>query len=275
MWVCGIHDNMLKASGVCVICLEPTTDSAARITLPCSHTYHKECLGHLEKACCPSCRAPIKDKYAKRIFTDTKVDPLANKVFSLGPEKQQAFFSIADTVADILRDIHDIDGSGHIMALKSFIATYKYGVKTLRRYGVGIMEDWSVAATTAFGHIREYDTYNGLSFNTNGDDFWVDTQPPQQQMIVVAPVVEPEYVPVQQNEDVVQMPRDPRIQPMQFVPVQQPLPNVVMFGQVAQLRPAQYGEDVFPPAPLDIDMEWDGLDNTPRNSPVSPSIISL
>jgi hypothetical protein len=276
MWVCGIHDNMFKASGICVICREPMDNPADRINLECRHTYHKECVCHLELASCPCCRAPIINKYAKRVFSKTKAAPLVDKVFSLRPEKQKAFFSIANTVVDILDNVNDAD---QIMMLKSYISTYAFGIKSLQQYNgdsVGIMEDWSVAATTAFEHIRQYDTYDGLSFNTNGINFFVETNPPQEEMVLITAAdrvitTEPPYIPVQQN---VGMPRDPRIpQNTQFVPVIQP-------GQVAQLRPAENTQQrmldniiPFPVVPVDIEMEWDDEMYSRPNSPVSPSLI--
>lgn len=273
MWVCGIHDNMLKASGICVICLEPMDNPADRIKLGCKHTYHKGCICQLDLASCPCCRAPIVDKYAKKIFTNTKITPLADKVFSLAPEKQKAFFSIANRLVEIMGDISDTeDGLGQIMVLKSYISTYAFGIKSLKQYngdGLGIMDDWSVAATTAFEHVRQYDTYEGLSFNTEGINFWVDTQPPQP---VPGITNEQPFVPVQP----LPQPRDPRLAPdVQFVPV-------VQFGQVAPpqnilQQPMFGGGDVFPPTPLNTDMDWvrPYSPTAPEYSPLSPSLIRL
>jgi RING-like zinc finger len=273
MWVCGIHDNMLKASGICVICLEPMDNPTDRIKLECKHTYHKQCICHLDLASCPCCRAPIMDKYAKKIFTNTKLSPLAEKVFSLRPEKQKAFFSIANRLVEVLGDISDDtdDAIGQIMMLKSYISTYSFGIKSLQQYngdGLGIMEDWSVAATTAFEHIRQYDTYDGLVFSAEGMNFWTDSRPPQP-VFTPSPAVdrvitsEPPFIPIQP----LQQPTDPRLAVnMQFVPVVQP-------GQVAQLQPA-----FVPPAPVDIDMEWNGEPYTPTApaySPTSPSLIRM
>lgn len=198
------------------------------------------------------------------------------------PEKQKAFFNIANTVVDILDNVSDKDnGAEQIMMLKSYISTYAFGVKSLHQFnsvGVSIMEDWAEAATTAFEHIRQYETYDGLSFNTNGINFWVATNPPPQEEIVPVNVAadrvittEPPYIPAQQSVD---MPRDPRIvHNMQFVPV-------VQSGQVAQIRPAaenmqlQYGNGNVGVVPFDLDteMEWDQMHSRP-NSPVSPSLI--
>lgn len=278
MWVCGIHDNMLKASGICVICLEPMDNPADRIKLGCKHTYHKGCICQLDLASCPCCRAPIVDKYAKKVFTNTKITPLADKVFSLAPEKQKAFFSIANRLVEIMGDISDTDDCiGQIMVLKSYISTYAFGIKSLKQYngdGLGIMDDWSVAATTAFEHVRQYDTYEGLSFNTEGVNFWVDTQPPQPPQPVPVPIItnEQPFVAVQP----LPQPRDPRLAAnLQFVPV-------VQFGQVAPAhstlqQPMLAVGDVFPPAPLNTDMDWipPYSPTAPPYSPTSPSLIRL
>jgi len=278
MWVCGIHDNLLKASGICVICLEPMDTPIDRFKLECKHVYHKNCICRLELASCPCCRAPIMGKYAKKVFTNTKLSPLADKAFSLSPEKQKAFFSIADRLVEVLGDISDTDdGIGQIVTLKSYISTFSFGIQSLKQYngdGLGIMEDWAVAATTAFGHIREYDTYDGLSFNADGINFWVDTHPPLPEFIPAAAdriiTTEPPYIPIQP----VQQPRDPSIAVnIQYIPVVQP-------GQLAQIRPAtntQFGGGFVPPTPLSTPVNTDmELDNhTAPYSPVSPSLIRL
>lgn len=272
IWVCGIHDNLLKASGVCVICLEPMDNPTDRIKLECKHVYHKGCICHLELASCPCCRAPIMNKYAKKVFTNTKLTPLADKVFSLPPEKQKAFFSIADRLVEVLGDISDTDeGIGQIMTLKSYISTYSFGIKSLQHYngdGTGVMEDWSLAATTAFEHIRQYDTYDGLVFNTDGINFWTDSRPPQP-VFIPNPATdriitsEPPYITVQQQNMVI--PRDPRIvHNMQFVQSGQNIPEPVLGNGDVDV-------DVVP-FDLDVEMEWDQMHSRP-NSPVSPSLI--
>lgn len=282
MWVCGIHDNLFKASGICVICLEPMDNPTDRIKLGCKHVYHKDCICHLELASCPCCRAPIMDKYAKKVFTNTKLSPLADKVFSMVPEKQKAFFSIADRLVEILGDISDSDdGIGQIMILKSYISTYSFGIKAFQQYNgdgdiIGIMEDWSVAATTAFEHIRQYDTYDGLSFNADGIGFWVGSHPPQPEFIPINGGItsQPPYIPIQP----LQQPIDPRLA------VNMQLYTMVQSGQVAQFSSAEntlqqsvFGGEFVPPAPLNTDMEWDrsyGPISHPY-SPTSPSLIRL
>lgn len=259
-----------------VICVCTPAD---RIKLGCKHTYHKGCICQLDMPSCPCCRAPILNKYAKKVFTNTKLTPLADKVFSLAPEKQKAFFSIANRLVEIMGDISDTeDGLEEIMVLKSYISTYAFGIKSLKQYngdGLGIMEDWSVAATTAFEHVRQYDTYDGLSFDTDGINFWVDTQPPQPpqpppagDMVITC---DQPYVPVQP----LSQPRDPRLPAtMQFVPV-------VQFGVVPAQNTLQQtmvgGGDVFPPTPVNIDMDWipPYSPTAPPYSPTSPSLIRL
>jgi hypothetical protein len=213
------------------------------------------------------------------VFSNSKIVPLVDKVFSLRPAKQKAFFDITKTLVDILDNVsEDTDeGAEQIMMLKSYISTYAFGIKSLGQYhsiGVEIMADWSEGATTAFEHIRQYETYEGLSMNTNGINFWVVTNPPQEEIVaVVTPeriiTTEAPYIAAQQSGDI---PIDPRIQQnMQFMPVVQP-------GQVAQLRPVDNvnvnGDMGVVPFDLDVEMEWDQMHSRP-NSPVSPSIIHL
>lgn len=278
MWVCGTHDNMVKASGICVICMDLMGIPGDRVNLECRHTFHKQCVCQLDMHCCPCCRAPIIDKYAKRVFSNSKIVPLADKVFSLRPAKQKAFFDITKTLVDILDNVsEDTDeGAKQIMMLKSYISTYAFGVKSLGQHhsiGVEIMADWSEAATTAFEHIRQYETYDGLAINTNGINFWVVTNPPPQEEIahIATDRIVTNEQPFIPAQEIVDMPRDPRIPHMQFVPVVQP-------GQVAQLRPADNafgnGDVGVVPFDLDVDMEWDQMHSRP-NSPVSPSIIHL
>lgn len=259
MWVCGIHDNLFKASGICVICLEPMDNPTDRTKLGCKHVYHKHCISRLELPSCPCCRAPIMDKYAKKIFTNTKLSPLADKVFSMIPEKQKAFFSIADRLVEVLGDISDTDdGIEQIMTLKSYISTYSFGIKTLQQYndvGVGIMEDWSVATTTAFEHIRQYDTYDGLVFMADGIKFWINSNPPQPEFIPMDEGIttQPPYLPIQP----LQHPTDPRLV--------EPADNTM-------LQPV-FGGMFVPHTPLNTDMEWDNT--TTPYSPASPSLIRL
>ena len=42
----------------CSICLESINKKP--VTLECGHVFHLDCIIHLDKKCCPNCRAEIK-----------------------------------------------------------------------------------------------------------------------------------------------------------------------------------------------------------------------
>lgn len=185
LWVCGIHDNMVKASGVCVICLEMMDNPDTRTRLECGHTLHKECASHLDVPCCPSCRRGIYNKYAKRLFTSTKVTPLIDDVFGLTPEKQKAFFDISGRVFEILKNMDKETVADEIMLLKTTISSFEFGMKTFSKVSgginmrYGVMADWCEASTTAFSHVSEHGRYDGLEMFVQNNHFWVESNCPE------------------------------------------------------------------------------------------------
>jgi hypothetical protein len=182
-WVCGIHDNMIKASGICVICLEMMDNPSNRTRLVCKHVLHKECASHLDTPCCPVCRTGISDKYAKRLFTNTKASPLMDNVFNLAPEKQKAFFDISGRVLEILDSVDPRATLEEIMLFKTSISNFAFGMKTLNKMSgginarYGVLADWCDASATAFSHLSEYDSYDGLEMFAENTHFWVESRP--------------------------------------------------------------------------------------------------
>lgn len=292
MWVCGIHDNMVKASGICVICLEPMGDPSERLRLACKHAYHKECASLLELPSCPTCRAPITGKYSKRLFHTTKTEPIMDKVYNLSPEKQKAFFELAETMLGILDYSNNSD---EIRLFKSHISTFAYGLRVLKNIpnsspftAYGIMMDWNEAAGAAYTHLSERDSYAGLEFVTDGLNFFVENS-----------VI---YQPQPPVDNVVYTPTLPNV--IQNAPFAETVPTS---GQVANLSLPTYhthnvsgdmlgdvsggmlenefsmshGDNTFITPPPIITQFDNGVDDmelspiSPNYSPVSPSGIRL
>lgn len=106
--LCDRHLAYVKSREPCSICLEPMARTGERIQLSCGHFFHMGCLSQCKTPLCPYCRAPMEPMEACKVFHETKVRPLMERVY--GMRNPHMALGLLDKLMRVIERNQDDDG---------------------------------------------------------------------------------------------------------------------------------------------------------------------